>query len=264
MSIGTLVHNRIGPIFKKIQLLKRMLACGVFPTTRHRLRRKLAAQYLQGDGIEIGGLLLPTPVPENVSVRYVDMLSMEEQRIRIPELAGIVLAVPDIIDDAETLTSIPDQSIDFIIANHVLEHFENPCGAIRTHLRKLRPKGIFFYAIPDKRLTFDHKRPLTEFPHLVRDDQLGVAQSSYEHYYEFTKLTSDLTKEDIHAEAQRLMGIDYRIHFHVWNNKSYKDFLERLNVYLGNPFSILHISQNGAEVIDILQKIAEPSLQKTA
>ena len=57
---------------------------------------------------------------------------------RYPELAQFDLVPVDIVDDGETLSSLEDSQLDFIIANHMLEHTENPLGAIRNHLRKIR------------------------------------------------------------------------------------------------------------------------------
>ena len=258
MTRFQLLYERALSLTGKVNLVARMISIGVLPTKRHRLRRILAEKYLQGSGIEIGGLQLPVPMPKGVSVKYVDMLTVEEQRRRFPEIQNAKLAMPDIIDDGETLSSIPDTSVDFIIANHVLEHFENPCGAIRIHLRKLSPKGILYYSIPDKRLTFDHKRPLTSFEHIVNEDKRGVESGRYSHYYEFTKLTSNLVDEhEIEMEAKRLMEMHYRIHFHVWDNNSYRDFLFNLSKYLQPSFQVLYVGQNGVELVAILQKASD-------
>ncbi len=41
-------------------------------------RWRLSAKYLRGDGIEVGGLCNPLPVPEGATVRYVDRQPKEE------------------------------------------------------------------------------------------------------------------------------------------------------------------------------------------
>jgi GT2 family glycosyltransferase len=53
-------------------------------------------------------------------------------------------------DAADRLESVEDESIDFVVANHVLERCEDPIGTIETHLSKLRPGGVVLYANSDK------------------------------------------------------------------------------------------------------------------
>ncbi len=48
-------------------------------------RARIAAMYLQGEGIEIGGLHNPLDVPPGVRVRYVDRLPVERLRQEYPD-----------------------------------------------------------------------------------------------------------------------------------------------------------------------------------
>ena len=43
-----------------------------------------------------------------------------------------MLPCVDVVDDAQTLATFPDESVDFVIANHVLEHLEDPIGALEN------------------------------------------------------------------------------------------------------------------------------------
>lgn len=107
-------------------------------------RTELASRFLSGEGLEIGGLHGPLEVPEHARVRYVDRLPVEELRRHYPELDDNELVRVDVIDDGERLTTIPDESQDFIVANGFLEHCEDPIGTIATHLRKVKPGGVLF------------------------------------------------------------------------------------------------------------------------
>ena len=70
----------------------------------------------------------------------------------------------------EKLDGLPDESCDFVIANHMLEHTRNPIGDNnRKDVRVLRPNGILYLALPDKRFTFDAGRAVTSYEHLKRD-----------------------------------------------------------------------------------------------
>ncbi len=94
----------------------------------------------------------------------------------------------DVVDDGERLDAIDDASQGFLVANHMLEHCENPLGTLRNHLRKVAPGGWLFYAMPDMRCCFDSVRPLTRFDHLVADDADGGRGSREGHFLEWAKL----------------------------------------------------------------------------
>lgn len=225
------------------------------PESMLQRRRVLSGKYLTGQGIEIGALHYPLEVSEKVSVRYVDRLSNEELRPLYPELRAFPLVSVDIIDDGEKLSRFEDESLDFIIANHMLEHCENPLGTIRNHLRKIRRSGILYYAIPDQRYGFDLKRPLTPFTHLVQDDRQGPESSRQSHFHEWARLVGKKTSpQDVHAEAKRLMELNYSIHFHVWNEMTFHEFLLKAQVYLKRAFSVIHFERNDTEIIAVLKK----------
>src|SRR6266513_2968136 len=140
-------------------------------------RKRIAARYLTGSGIEIGALDAPTPLPRGAIVRYVDVRAVAELRRQYPELDASSIVAVDVVDDGERLDKFDDASVDFLIANHMLEHCENPLGTMRSHLRKVRPGGMLLYAMPDMRMGFDRARTMTPFEHLVADDADGGASS---------------------------------------------------------------------------------------
>src|SRR5206468_5202374 len=102
-------------------------------------RRSVAAHYISGSGIEIGALHNPLEVSRSAKVRYVDRMSAEALREHYPELKDKALVHVDIIDDGETLGTVGDATQDFVIANHFLEHCQNPLLTLRNIFRKLRP-----------------------------------------------------------------------------------------------------------------------------
>src|SRR5207244_3598621 len=120
---------------------------------------------------EIGALDFPLRLPRGARVRYVDHLDEAGLREAHAQTlrAGRPLVVPDIVDDGERLASFADCSLDFVVANHMLEHVEDPIGTLETQLRVLRPRGVLYLAVPDARTSFDACRPLTTVEHLLRD-----------------------------------------------------------------------------------------------
>jgi SAM-dependent methyltransferase len=193
-----------------------------------RVRKKLASQYLSGEGIEVGALHRPLLVNKNnqkIKVSYVDRLDSESIRNAYSELSDLSLVDVDIVDNGETLQTIEDASLDFIIANHFIEHAANPLGTIRNHLRKLKNNGILFYAIPNKRKTFDKDRSLTSFEHLLRDDQLGSEVSRLEHYREWVeKVLKINTPDEVTDIIEKTISSGYSIHYHVWDEITLIDF----------------------------------------
>ena len=228
---------------------------GLLPEPMLAARRELSERYLEGSGVELGALHLPLWTSERATVRYVDRLDVAGLRQQYPELAEHDLVNVDIVDDGEALSSIKDGQLDFIIANHMLEHTENPIGTIRNHLRKVRDNGVLYYAVPDKWAGFDRERPITPFEHLVRDDREGPTVSRLEHFHEWVRLVTNVTQPDeIERQVRELLARNYSIHFHVWDNPHFRLFLDDANEYLGRPFQIEYFGQNLNEMITVLRK----------
>ena len=122
-------------------------------------RRRLARRFLHGAGLEIGALHRPLYVPPAARVRYVDRMDNSGLRDHYPELDDEALVEVDVVDDGETLATQADTSADFIVANHFIEHTQDPLGTLENHLRVLRPGGVLYLAVPDRRRSFDVDRP---------------------------------------------------------------------------------------------------------
>ena len=145
-------------------------------------RETVANVYIRGNGIEIGALHLPTKVPETANVKYLDILPLDELKKHYPDLLEeYELVNVDIVDDGEYLVKIGDNTQDFVIANHFLEHCQNPIVAVENMLRVLKPGGILFMSVPDMRYTFDIDRPVTTFEHLLDHYKNGPGWLKKEH-----------------------------------------------------------------------------------
>jgi SAM-dependent methyltransferase len=221
------------------------------------VRRKLAGRYLRGDGLELGALHEPLEAPPGARVRYVDRLPAEELRHHYPELAERALVPVDVVDDGERLASIPDASVDFVIANHFLEHCEDPIAAIGTFLRVARPGGVVYLAVPDKRHSFDARRTITPLDHLAADHDRGPEASRRDHYLDWARHVLDRSGGEAEDEANRLMAARYSIHFHVWTRRSFLDFLRWCRDDRRMPFRIERTAANRVEVIAVLRKVGE-------
>jgi SAM-dependent methyltransferase len=161
----------------------------------------------------------------------------------------------DIVDDAERLSSVPDASADFVIANHFLEHCEDPIAAIQTFLRVVRSGGIVYLAVPDKRFSFDAARAITPLDHLVADHAGGPEASRREHYLDWSRRVLGRSDAAAPEEAARLMEARYSIHFHVWTRRSFLDFLRWCRDERKMSFWIERTAANRVEVIAVLRKV---------
>lgn len=215
-------------------------------------RGPLSFIFLRGSGIEIGAYNWPLMVPAGVKVIQVDREPVESFANRVPE--GSQLVKVDVFAMIEDLFPFKDESQDFVIANHVVEHSENPILAIQSMLRVLKPGGILFLTLPDKRFTFDEHRPRHDFDHVLRDFQEGPTVSRNQHYQEAAKHYENLDGEaaDKWVRENEANGSD--IHFHVWTQADMFELLSRLQIQLGFPFDIEAMSKTGLEAIFVLKK----------
>jgi predicted SAM-dependent methyltransferase len=216
-------------------------------------REFVADTYIRGQGIEIGALHMPLGVPRSARVKYVDRLSVPDLRKHYPELNDKNLVEVDIIADGERLESISDATQDFVIANHFVEHCQNPIAAILNMFRVLKPGGVLYLALPDKRCSFDVDRPVTPFEHLLRDYHEGPAWSRRQHFEEWTRLVNKVL-DDEEAERQVALNLemDYSIHYHVWTQAEMFELVVELRKMVS--FELELSLKNGGEVIFILRK----------
>ncbi|MCA1808365.1 MAG: methyltransferase domain-containing protein, partial [Lentisphaerae bacterium] len=209
------------------------------------------------DGLEIGALHNPLPVSPGTHVKYVDRMSVAELRRQYPEFNNqkLKLTEPDIIDDGETLATIPDDSQDFLIANHFLEHCQNPMLALQNMLRVLRPQGVLYLAVPDMRASFDRNRPVTPLLHLERDYREGPEWSRRPAFEEYVRLVDKIIDpEKARRQVEDYLNINYSIHYHAWTETEIMEILVYLRRKLNLEFTIELFCRRGPEIIMILRR----------
>jgi predicted SAM-dependent methyltransferase len=221
-----------------------------------RLNRKTIAEtYLRGHGIEIGALHQPVTVPESVQVMYIDRMPTPDIRKQYPELDNHDIVDVDLVDDGEQLSSIRDESQDFVIANHFIEHCQDPIRTMFNLLRVLKQDGILYLAVPDKRYTYDKDRDVTPLEHLVRDHKEGPAWSHRQHFEEWVRQVNKVEDDqEVEASIADLMRMDYSIHYHVWTQAEFFEFLTMLRKSFGLQFDIETFLKHDLEMIFILRK----------
>jgi SAM-dependent methyltransferase len=200
--------------------------------------RQHFAEQLNGNGLEIGALHSQMPLHKGMNVTYVDRMSVPDLRLQYPELRAKQLLDPDIIADAEILNGISNSTYDFLVASHVVEHMRNPLLALSNWLRVLKAGGIMYVAVPDMRLTFDRDRSLTPFSHLLLDFLKPSLERDFEHFLQFAISVDKVGTAASVSRANRLVEINYSIHFHTFVAGSVSKCLSWLNEN-GAPLRII-------------------------
>lgn len=127
---------------------------------------KLTHELLGGlTGIEIGGSAHNSFGLLNCrNVDYTDdmgtIYKLCEER-----LCGEKLAV-DIVAEGDDLP-LDDESVDYVISSHVIEHFFDPIKAIKEWLRVVRPGGYVYIIAPKQYALPGEKRPCTKLQELL-------------------------------------------------------------------------------------------------
>ena len=217
-------------------------------------RKELAARFLRGSGLEVGALQRRLNVPDHCSVKYVDRWPLAELLVHYPELKGQPLQEPDVIDDGETLSTIDSATQDFVIANHFLEHCENPIQTILNFMRVLKDDGILYMAVPDKRFTFDIDRPVTSYSRLAETFRQGHRPDREALYVEWAACVTGASASEAPAVGRKLLAVQYSIHFNVWALPDLLEFVARCRTEFRLPFILEWLVCSENEVILILRK----------
>ncbi len=219
-------------------------------------RAGLANRYIRGSGIEIGALQKATQLNAACRVRYIDRMSLQKLLEHYPEMAAIPLQAPDIVDDGQLLTHIAEGSQDFAIANHFLEHCPDPIRSLHNMLRVVRQGGILYLAVPDKRHTFDLRRPVTPYPALKNAYVSGQRSGRADLFYEWAHLVYNLPPDEAQVRAAQLMEEDYSIHYNVWATSDLLNFLVSTKHDFQSPFELAAVVSSENETIVLLERTA--------
>lgn len=192
-----------------------------------RVRRRFA-RHLRGRGLEIGALHNPLDVPHASHILYSDLLTDEQLAQLYPGARR-----PDILSDSESFPALASDSLDFVVANHVLEHVTDPIRALREWHRILRDGGLLYLAVPDKRFTFDCRRRRTTLEHLERDHRSSEPPRDRNrvHLLEWAEHVEGLAPGT--GAFERWVGEQlargFSVHNHVWVAQDILRLLRRLD-----------------------------------
>lgn len=98
------------------------------------------------------------------------------------------------ICEASNLKVIPNEKYDFLLACHCLEHCANTLKTFKEWLRVIKKGGTILLVLPHRKYTFDHKRSVTTFDHLVNDFKNDIQEGDMTHLNEILEL-HDLNRD---------------------------------------------------------------------
>lgn len=188
--------------------------------------REISASRLCGSGIEFGAGTGPMSVPLCCEVKYADMFSQEDLRDRAYEAQGKDFVTLTYVMGMEDMSAIPDASLDFVLACHVIEHLRNPLRALEQVFRKLRPGGQYVLVVPEKRMTFDRDRAVTPLEHLVADFESPSADRDVPHYFEFFSKVYSVPDAVLAQRVDEAIAGNHDLHFHTWTYESFGEMVK--------------------------------------
>jgi SAM-dependent methyltransferase len=219
-----------------------MTGAGITPIRLRELER--LSRYLVGRGLEIGPGHQPIPLTlPGTSVRYLDRWAPNENRQLFPELGSAAeFPQPDIVANLDTdhLSALPDESEDFVIASHVLEHVADPIGILIDMHRVLRPGGVALVLLPDRRRTFDSNRAATSMDHLRREHAAGVNCVDDDHIEDFLRGVGQL--DQTWSASERSAAFEEHrhrsIHVHCWTQDEFLPVVQYVIKGFGRVWSL--------------------------
>ncbi|MGH8208374.1 MAG: methyltransferase domain-containing protein [Steroidobacteraceae bacterium] len=161
------------------------------------------------------------------------------------------------VAEASALGFLADNSYDFLLSSHMLEHSANPLRAVYEWQRVLKPGGVFFLVLPHKDGTFDHRRPVTPLAHMIEDFERGTGEDDLTHLPEILELHDLSLDPGITSldgfKARSEKNLENRaLHQHVFDTRTAVELVDHARfqihaVELAHPYHIAVLATKALE-----------------
>ncbi len=159
--------------------------------------------------------------------------------------------------EATDLSPIANETYDFLLSSHMIEHTANPIKALKEWRRVIKEGGHLILVIPHKDGTFDHNRPITTLDHLIQDYENDITEKDLTHMDEILDL-HDLSMDleaGTHQEFSERSKNNYEnrcFHHHVFNSSLVIELIDHLKCKIRAveaiaPMHILVVAQKLAD-----------------
>lgn len=242
----------------------------VFEHPNTHVRRELARQ-LHGHGVEFGPGCHPLPLgPFVESIRYCDAFTRDEFAAHFPEVEQETKGFPDPIDfvldfDKEWFVDrVGEGTLDFVVANHVLEHLVNPIRFLEQCCKLLRDGGILFVGQPDKRRMFDRDRrrtPLADVVTRYENNEVVLSEARIIEYVNQVDQPETPFTKDSPGYAEEIERHRRRsLHVNIWLADDLIELFQHLGLRLGMPWELLDGVMTDEEFLLIFRKADNPDV----
>jgi SAM-dependent methyltransferase len=213
---------------------------------RSQIRRELDGKI----GVEIGGpsssFAWSGPLPLYGVARRIDNIVFSDKTVWASHSDVYAVAREKgktLFKDATDLSGISDGTYEFLLASHVLEHVANPVKALREWRRILKVSGVMAIIVPDRRRTFDHKRPLTTLDHMLQDFESNTGEDDLTHLEECVTLHDYAMHDPCDgptANRERcLNNLTYRtLHHHTFSSDNLSGLLAAAGISVASVESL--------------------------
>lgn len=233
----------------------------------------LSSKHLTGQGMEVGALGNPLPLPITATALYVDRVGREESEHIYPNTPTLPHVVPYLVEDGFSLPSVGMASVDFVIGNHVLEHAPDFFGALARWTDVIRPGGHIFAAVPIASECFDRTRGITDPGHFLDDyralaagDLIAFESNTLQHCRDYLTLACpemlreigepvpDCDPVEIEKRAQLMMASRADLHYHTFSLDSLRSALTFFVTEVRSNMMLAEIARSRIEVVFVLKK----------
>lgn len=194
----------------------------------------IAHKYLDGlSGVEIGGANHNPFHLNTKNIDYTDDMNTVFKQAE-EKLCGSKMPV-DIVANGDNLP-LKDNSTDFVISSHVIEHFFDPIKALKEWYRVIKKGGYIFTIAPITAYVPNETRPTTTLEELIKRHTGEIKEEA---------ILKKVVTENNQLGSAIVEGILYDAqhgHWTVWDTNLLRQLCEYLN------FKIIEIMENDDKV----------------
>ena len=154
--------------------------------------------------------------------------------------------------EASNLATLNDNSFEGLMSSHCLEHTANPLKVLIEWKRVLKPDGFLLLILPNKKYTFDNKRPYTTFAHIKYDFDSNLDEHDLTHKEEILNL-HDKSKDpglnlfnETLEERCNANFINRCMHHHIFNTELIQEMctfteLKLISSFVLRPYHLVFL-----------------------
>jgi SAM-dependent methyltransferase len=184
-----------------------------------RARLMKLVNFSKGRGLEIGPLHSPIVTTDVADVCYVDVFSQDQLRANyandsnvnvgdIPEM-HFVLSGPEGVRSLSEAVR-PAAPFDWVVASHVVEHVPDVISWLAEIAKVLDDGGQLLLVVPDRRFSFDIRRPSTTVGQMLQSYELQETRPSVRAVYDLFRNAVTVAADA--AWRGEIPGHEARIH----------------------------------------------------